>query len=103
MVMESRSSAFLFSVQRALPSQLPSALTGVAVDTDEKTLYIRCYFQGQITEDGRVFMDYLKEAVWADFFPAIHVEVESQEADLADLLPVGAWVWRTDTRQLVHA
>jgi hypothetical protein len=103
MVMESRSSAFLFSVQRALPDEMPSVLTGVAVDSDEKTLYIRCFFQGPVTETGCEFMDYLKKAVWADFFPTIHVEVEGLDAAMANHLPVGTWVWRTAARDLVHA
>lgn len=103
MVMESRSSTFLFSVQRALPSELPPALTGMAVDTDEKTLYIRCFFQGPVTEAGCEFMDYMRDAVWADFFPTIHVEVEGLQAELADHLPVGTWVWRVPARDLVHA
>lgn len=103
MVMESRSSAFLFSVQRALPGEMPSELVGVAVDTDEQTLYIRCFFQGPVSEGGSELMAYLKEAVWADFFPAIHVEVEGLSAGMADHLPVGTWVWRSEARDLVHA
>ncbi|MDF2626732.1 MAG: hypothetical protein K0R39_563 [Symbiobacteriaceae bacterium] len=103
MVMESRSSAFLFSVQRALPNEMPSALTGVAVDTDEKTLYIHCYFQGSITEDELAFMEYLRDAVWADFFPTIHVEMEGLDAELAGNLPVGNWAWRSEARELAHA
>jgi len=95
--------AFLFSVQRALPGELPPALSGLAVDTDEKTLYIRCFFHGPVTETGREFMSYLQEAVWADFFPTIHVEVEGLDAALADVLPVGTWVYRSAARELVHS
>lgn len=102
MVMDSRSGAFLFSVQRAMPAELPAALTGVAIDTDEKTLYIRCFFQGPITDEGRELMSYLQDAVWADFFPTIHVEVEGLDASLEGVLPVGEWVVRK-TRELVHS
>ncbi|HWI52218.1 MAG TPA: hypothetical protein VNT01_08750 [Symbiobacteriaceae bacterium] len=102
MVTES-TSAFLFSVQRALPGELPPALSGLAVDTDEKTLYIRCFFRGEVTESEREFMSYLQEAVSADFFPTIHVEVEGLDATLAGVLPVGTWVYRSAERELVHA
>lgn len=101
MFTESASNAFLFSIQRALPDELPSALCGLAVDTDEKTLYIRCFFQGPITEGSREFMSYLQEAVWADFFPTIHVEVEGLDASLAGVLPVGTWLYRREA-ELVH-
>ena len=102
MVTESASNAFLFSVQRALPEELPTALSGLAVDTDEKNLYIRCFFQGPVGESGREFMSYLQEAVWADFFPTIHVEVEGLDANLAGLLPVGTWLVRREAAELVY-
>ncbi|HYF90856.1 MAG TPA: hypothetical protein VD969_01280 [Symbiobacteriaceae bacterium] len=101
MVTESATGAFLFSVQRALPDELPAALNGLAVDTDEKTLYIRCFFRGPVTESGREFMSYLREAVWADFFPTIHVEVEELDANLVGVLPVGTWLVRREAPELV--
>lgn len=100
MITESCSSAFPFSVQRALPAQLPANLTGLAVDVDEKTLWLRCFFTGEVTEGDREFMAYMREAVWADFFPTIHVEIEGLDATLAPVLPVGTWVMR---RELVNA
>lgn len=92
--------AFLFSVQRALPTELPAALTGLAVDTDEKTLYIRCFFQGAV---DREFVSYMQEAVWADFFPTIRVEAEGLPSSLSEQVPASAWVYRSETRELVHA
>ncbi|HWI66232.1 MAG TPA: hypothetical protein VNT75_30740 [Symbiobacteriaceae bacterium] len=103
MFMVPAANAFLFSVQRALPTELPAALTGLAVDTDEKTLYIRCFFQGPLTAGDREFMNYLQEAVWADFFPTIHVEVEGLDSALAGMLPIGTWVYQGEARNLVHA
>jgi hypothetical protein len=92
--MDTRANAFLFSVQRALPDELSPALNGVAIDIDEKTLYIRCFFQGPVSEPDREFMSYLRDAVWADFFPTIHVEMEALDADLAEAVPVDSWVYR---------
>lgn len=103
MFTEPGASAYVFSVQQALPIELPAGLTGVAVDTDEKTLYIRCFFQDSVTQEDREFMDYMLEAVWADFFPAVHVEVEGYDAAFASLQPAGVWVYRTAPSYLVHA
>jgi hypothetical protein len=77
MATEPVSSAFLFSVQRALPEMMPADLSGVTLDADEKTLYIRCYFDGPASAEDREFMSYLQDAVMQDFFPPFHVEVEA--------------------------
>lgn len=91
------SNAFLFSVQQALPSEVLPSLSAVAVDADEKTLSIHCLFEGPVGEAEHEFMDYLKAAVWADFFPTLRVEVE---AHTGGELPAGAWAYR---RELVHS
>jgi hypothetical protein len=96
----SLNSAFLYSVQRALPDQMPDGVRGVALDADEKTLYIRCHFDGPVTAEARAFMGYMREAVWADFFPTIHVEVEAVEAGME---PDGTWVFQRTERVLAHA
>jgi len=97
------SNAFLFSVQRAMPEEVSPSLSGVAVDADEKTLYVRCLYDGPVGESEQEFMSYMQEAVWADFFPTIRVEVEAQDAKLADVVPMGSWAFRRGVRELARA
>jgi hypothetical protein len=92
-------SAFLFSVQRALPEDLPQEFSGISLDADEKTLYIRCHIDGPVTAAGREFMAYLKNAILADFFPAVWVEVAPV---LTGMVQGGTWVYRR-SRVLAHA
>lgn len=97
------SNAFLFSVQQALPGELSPALAAVAVDADEKTLFVRCLFDGAVGEAEHEFMEYMQAAVWADFFPTLRVEVEAIAASQGGGSPLGALAYRRDARELVRA
>lgn len=96
------SEAFLFSVQRAMPCDVSPALTGVVVDRDEKTLHIRCFFDHELNQADREFVDYMRNAVWKDFFPTIRVDVDAVASDLPAQTE-GVWVHRKTEPSLAHS
>lgn len=86
------SATHLYTVQRALPDELSPGLSGVLVDRDEKNLFIRCVFEGPLTGADHEFLNYMQEAVGADLFPTIHVEVHALRAEPET--GNGVWVMR---------
>ncbi|HLN64303.1 MAG TPA: hypothetical protein VK464_22520 [Symbiobacteriaceae bacterium] len=86
------SATHLYTVQRALPDELSPGLSGVLVDRDEKNLFIRCVFEGPLTGADHEFMNYMQEAVGADLFPTMHVEVQAFRAEPET--GSGVWVMR---------
>ncbi len=58
----------LLSVQRALLGEVPPALRGVTLGWDDSLIYLRCYFDGPISEEDHESMELVATEVMADFF-----------------------------------
>ncbi|OGE64701.1 hypothetical protein A3J13_00845 [Candidatus Daviesbacteria bacterium RIFCSPLOWO2_02_FULL_36_8] len=72
----------LLSVQRALLGEVSFALRGVVVDYEEaKKIIIRCYFDGEISEEDKESMSEVQTSVMADFDLDIDIELEIERLD----------------------
>jgi hypothetical protein len=90
----------LLSAQRALLGEVPPALRGVALGWDDKRIYLRCYFDGPISEEDHESMERIATEMMADFFPERNVELQVVRQDApARLDPLEAWAYRRRERQ----
>jgi hypothetical protein len=71
----------LLSVQRALLGEVPPALRGVTLGWDDRLVYLRCYFDGPISEEDHESMELVATEVMADFFPERNVELQVVRQD----------------------
>ncbi len=82
----------LLSVQRALLGEVPPALRGVTLGWDDRLIYLRCYFDGPISEEDRESMELVATEVMADFFLERNVELQVVRQDAPSRLdPLEVW------------
>ena len=72
----------MLSAQRALLGEVPPSLRMAALDWDEKWIYLRCYFDGPISEEDRESMESVTTEMIADFFPELNVELQVIRLDV---------------------
>lgn len=65
----------LLSAQRALLGEVPPSLRMAALDWDENRIYLRCYFDGPVSEEDRESMESVTTEMIADSFPELNVEL----------------------------
>lgn len=86
----------LLSLQRALLSYVPCSLRGVTCKWDDRTIVIKCYFDGKITDEDHESMECVATEVMSDF--AEHdVSIECIRCDAPMSLndfSLMAWVYR---------
>ena len=73
----------LLSAQRALLGEVLPSLWMASLDWDEKRIYLRCYFDGPVSEEDRESMESVTTEMIADFSLELNVE-----------LRVSAWTCR---------
>jgi hypothetical protein len=85
---------FWFSVQRALLGEVPPALRGVTLGWDDRLIYLRCYFDGPISEEDHESMELVATEVMADFFLERNVELQVVRQDAPSRLdPLEVWAY----------
>ena len=76
----------LLSAQRALLGEVPPSLRMAALDWDERWIYLRCYFDGLVSEEDRESMESITTEMTADFFPELNVELQVIRLDVPSRL-----------------
>jgi len=72
----------VLSVNGALLGSVTSNLRGVAVDWDDHTIRVVCYFHGSISEEDQEIMDRVHTEVATDFVDSRTVELVTQRLDM---------------------
>ena len=82
------------SIQRALLGNVPPDLRAVAFSVDDKTLEIRCYFDGPIKEKDQESMSLMETEVMSDYEPDFGVTMRCIRIDHPFGIPDdGIWVF----------
>lgn len=72
----------VLSVNGALLGNVTPNLRGVAVDWDDHTIRVVCYFHGSISEEDQEIMDCVHTEVATDFVDSRVVELTAQRLDM---------------------
>lgn len=89
-----RQAALLYA-QRALLGEVSAALRGVTVAWQDKTVTVRCYFDGPISDADRDSMESVHTELLADFLPDVDVSLEVRRRDWPDPMEsLQEWVYR---------
>ena len=72
----------VLSVNGALLGSVTPNLRGVAVDWDEHTIRVMCYFHGPISEEVQEIMDRVHTEVATDFIDSRAVELITKRLDI---------------------
>lgn len=70
----------LLSIQRALLGEVSAFLRGVTCSWDESTINIKCYFDGEPSENDQESMECVASEVMADF-PEHDVQINTIRLD----------------------
>jgi hypothetical protein len=71
----------VLSVNGALLGSVTPNLRGVAVDWDDSSIRVVCYFHGSISEEDQEIMDCVHTEVATDFVDARTVELSTKRLD----------------------